>query len=148
MFGYNKNYLEKRCANLEQRVTTLMSDRDNLLDEVSVLNSDLKKLSLTKKISEEEVAHKLKMREEQVDLQYEKRAYETTAEADRKVATAEVKTLKEVGLVKDTYRDKVEVNLEKQRDELRSMYTEILNRLPEVTVNVGGTKVKRARAKK
>lgn len=145
MFGFNSKYLEKRCANLEKRVTLLMEDRDNLLDEVSTLGSNLKKLALTKKISEEEVAHKLKMREEQVDLQYEKKAQKVEAAADKKVAASEVATLTQVGAVKDEYRDKQEDTLNKRSDELRSMYSEILERLPDVSVNVGGATVRKSK---
>jgi hypothetical protein len=147
MFGIREKHLKKRCVHLETRVTDLMVERDELEDKVHTIGGEFKKLKLTKKIEEEEVQHKLKMREEEVDLKYEKRAHEIEKEGSKFVADNKADCLKEIGEVKDKYRDKVEKTLEKRSDELRSMYTEILARLPDVSVNVGGTTVKSKKSK-
>lgn len=147
MFGMLEKQLKARVGNLETRVIELKDERDKLEDNLHTLGAEHKKLKLTKKIEEEEVAHKLKMREEEVDLKYEKRAHEIKATSDEAVAKNLAECDKKVGEVKDTYRDKVEATLEKRSDELREMYTEILERLPEVSVNVGDSKVKTPKRK-
>jgi len=147
MFGMTEKHLKKRCAHLEGRVIDLMKVRDKLEDEVHTIGGEFKKLKLTKKIEEEEIAHKLKMREEEVDLKYEKRSHEIKKGSDESVAKNLAECLEKVGAVKDEYRDKIEQNLDKRGDELRSMYTEILGRLPDVSVNVGGTTVKSRKRK-
>ena len=44
----------------------------------------------------------------------------------------------EVAEVKDKYRDKLEGFLEKQKNDIKGMYDEILNRLPNVNVKLKG----------
>lgn len=125
MFGLNKRHLENRCANLEGRVIALLNQRDSLEDQVHTTAAELTKVKLTKKISEEEIAHKIKMREETVDIDKQKEIAAVERKADKRVAE-----------VKDEYRDKVEKQLEKRGDELKKMYSEILARLPDVNLAI------------
>ena len=80
-------------------------------------------------MEDEMIAHKLKMREEQVIM-----------DADKKIAAAEQKAAKNasnsIAEVKDTYRDKLENQLEKRGDELKGMYKEVLTRLPDISMEI------------
>ena len=57
-------------------------------------------------------------------------------EADKRVASAEKKADERVAKVKDQYRDKLENQLEKRGNELKEMYKEILERLPNVNMAI------------
>jgi len=100
-----------------------------LTDENAELTSENKKLKQTKQMGDEMIAHKLKMREEQVEIDANKRI----SDAEQK---AEKKTITEVAKTKDEYRDKLENQLEKRGDELKDMYSEILARLPDVNLAI------------
>lgn len=99
--------------------------RDALSDDVFSLEAENNQLKQTKRMTEEEIAHKLKMREEQVDIDYQRKVGVVERAADDRVATT-----------KDEYRDKVEKQLEKRGDELKKMYSEILQRLPDVNLAI------------
>ncbi len=132
MFGLSKKrerLLSSRVEQLEERVIALSEIRNELTDENATLTSDNKKLSQKKQMGDEMIAHKLKMREEQVEL-----------DANKRVATAEQKASKksndEIAAVKDTYRDKLESQLEKRGDEMKEIQIEILSRLPDVSMAI------------
>lgn len=130
LFGKrNEAHAKARIANLEDRVIELMEVRNTLVDEVSDLTSENKKLSQKKQIDDEMIAHKLKMREERVTQDADKRVSDAETKAEKRVIT-------EVGKVKDEYRTKVEKQLEKRGDEMKEIQTEILNRLPDVSLAI------------
>ena len=132
MFGLNKRNvvrLDARVQMLEKRVLSLSDIRDQLLDSNAGLTSENKKLKQTKQMSEEMIAHKLKMREESVDAECARRVADAETKAEKKVIV-------EVGKVKDTYRDKVENQLEKRGDELKGMFAEVLTRLPDISMAI------------
>ena len=128
MFGLNTKKearLVKRMGQLESRIVQLMDEKYSLEERVDGLKLENKKLSTKRQIEEEQIAHKIKMREEQVDLNFEKR-----------VAKIEGEKQKAIAKVKDDYRDKTEKQLEKRGDELKKMYSEILMRLPDVSMAI------------
>jgi len=125
MFGLTTEHLKKRCASLEVRVASLLEKRDRLEDINHTLTVENKKLKTKREIEEEKIAHKIKMREEQVDINYQRKEHEILSATDKRVAK-----------VKDDYRDKVEKQLEKRGNELKEMYIEILNRLPDVNLAI------------
>lgn len=132
MFGWNRKkaaLLDKRVENLEARVLTLTEIRNELTDENAELTTENKKLKQKRQIEEEMIAHKLKMREESVEMDANKRI----GDAERKAAKD-----KDTGIakVKDEYRDKLENQLEKRGDEMKEMYSEILTRLPDVNLAI------------
>jgi hypothetical protein len=99
--------------------------RDNLSDENHELTTENKKLRQKKSMDEEMIAHKLKMREEQVEI-----------DSTKKIAAAERGADKRVAEVKDKYRDKVETQLAKRGDELKELFKDILKRLPDVNLAI------------
>jgi hypothetical protein len=106
-------------------VTALLTVRDTLSDENHDLTTENKKLRQKKSMDEEMIAHKLKMREEQVEIDSTKKIAAGERAADERVAT-----------VKDEYRDKLETQLKKRGDELKELFKDILKRLPDVNLAI------------
>lgn len=134
MFGWQEKRLKQKCVQLEdrvenltERVISLTDEKDVLEDSVAELNLENNQLTQKRQMEDEMIAHKLKMREESVKL-----------DADKRISEAERKAAKEkddgVAKVKDKYRDKLENQLEKRGDEMKEMYSEILTRLPDVNM--------------
>ena len=121
--------LQDRIVLLETRVTRLSTEAYDLEDKNHTLTDENKKLSQKKQMDDEMIAHKLKMREEAMTL-----------DSAKKISEAERKAAKEkdegIAKTKDKYRDKLETQLEKRGDEMKSMYSEILKRLPDVTMAI------------
>ena len=111
---------QERAVELEGKIKSLKRDRTRLKEEVE----DLK---LEKKISDEDIKHMVKMKEEKLSLDFKKK--EMDIEQEKQVAIAEVK---------DQYRDKVEKTLETQKNDIKEMYQQILGRLPDINVKLKG----------
>ena len=120
-----ENQLRAQIDILEERIVELRGERERLFDENHNLKTENKTLKVKRQIDEEQIAHKIKMREEQVDLDYKK-----------KLQAAEAKKQEDVAKVKDEYRDKLENELKKRGDELKEMYKQILERLPNVNMAI------------
>lgn len=123
MFGY-KNLTEREKI-LEDRINALLKQKNCLIDQVDELKIQNKSLHQKRVMEEEQIAHKLKMREETCDINYQKKEQVKNEECAQKVRE-----------VKDQYRDKLEVQLVKRGDELKTMYTEILARLPNINATL------------
>ena len=95
MFGiYRKTHRTETEAEtiaiLREQVIELEKERRTLKEEVE----DLK---LKKKTSEEDIKHMVRMKEERLSIEHEKKTIESEKEKEREIA-----------LVKDDYRDKTE----------------------------------------
>jgi len=123
--------LKERCETLEKKIISLRKAKDIVEDNLYDLKCDHEKMQRLHKIQEEEIAHKIKMRDEQVNMEKDKGIAEAAVTADRRVTE-----------VKDEYQNKLIAQLEKRGDELKDMYKEILTRLPEVNVEIGGSTVR------
>lgn len=117
--------LQERVDILTERVNELLLERDTLTGEKVELAAELAQLSQKKKMDEEMIAHKLAMHEEKLEIDKQKEIAATERSADERVAD-----------VKDQYRDKIESQLEKRGNELKEMYSEILERLPDVNLAI------------
>ena len=62
--------LEKREVALIQRVTGLIKEKDRLLDSNEELKVSNKRLQIKKEMEEEQIAHKLAMREQTNELKF------------------------------------------------------------------------------
>jgi hypothetical protein len=105
---------------LQDKVISLELERRDLKEEVE----DLK---LKKKTSEEDIKHMVKMKEERLAIDHERKALALEKEKEQAIAT-----------VKDKYRDKTEAYLNEQIKRADGMYAEILERLPNINVNMKG----------
>lgn len=109
-----------RVAELNGKIKSLRDDRFTLQEEVE-------NLKLKRKIGDEDIKHMVKIKEESLEIEHQKRNLKLEREKD-----------KEVAVVKDEYRDKMEAHLERQIGDIKDMYGEILKRLPEVRVRLKG----------
>ena len=101
---------------LQADITRLEKDKRTLKDE-------LEDLKHQKKLESEDIKHMVKINNERKDIELEKEK----AKLEREQATA-------IAKVKDDYRDKTEKQLEKQLTNMKDMYGEILERLPNYNV--------------
>lgn len=95
----------------------------NLEKEKRQLKEDLADLKLKKKLEEEDIKHMVKINNERKDIELEKEKIKLMRGAAEEVAQ-----------VKDSYRDKTEQQLEKQLVNMKGMYGEILERLPNYNI--------------
>lgn len=116
MFGKKESELDK-----------LIEEKKSLEKDVKRLKEEVEDLKLKKKISDEDIKHMVKLKMEAVDMDYKKREL-----------VLEKKTVDEIAKVKDSYRDKHEAQLSKETDNIRQMYAQILERLPNVNVRMKG----------
>jgi seryl-tRNA synthetase len=98
---------------------------ERLKDEKRKLKEELEELKLQKKMEEEDIKHMVKINNERKEIELEKEKVKLMKEKDEAIAK-----------VKDDYRDKTEKQLERQLTDMRGMYTEILERLPNYNVKV------------
>ncbi len=98
-----------------------------LEDERLLLAREVEDLKSKKKIEEEKIKHLVKLKDEKREIEFQRREMKIEAEKDIEVAK-----------VKDTYRDKLEENLITQKDDIKSMYSEILARLPNINARLKG----------
>ncbi len=112
----------------KDRIKKLEGEREELSDKVLTLTREVKELELDRKIADEDIKHMVKMREERMEIEASKK----DVERDRVQQEA-------IAEVKDMYRDKVEENLESQLTNMKDMYGQILERLPNVTARFKAT---------
>ena len=96
---------------------------ESLRKEIQGLKNELATLKHKKKITEEDIKHMVRMREEKIEVLNEKKNLERDKEQQLAIAA-----------VKDEYRDKLEARLHTEVDNIKDMYGQILERLPTVTV--------------
>ncbi len=96
-------------------------------EEQHSLTLHIEKLKLEKKNEMEETKHLVKLRDEKREIEFKKK--EMDLEAAKATAIAEVK---------DTYRDKMESQLKNETENIKTMYGQILERLPNIKVGLKG----------
>lgn len=105
---------------LELQIKCLKTDRQAAKDELADVKHQ-------KKIEEEDIKHMVKLKEERLEIKAEKQKLEMEREKDTEIAK-----------VKDEYRDKMEKQLSEETKNIKSMYGEVLERLPNVNVRLNG----------
>ena len=117
MFG-KKSKEQDKAKELEEKIEDLQNERDKLKEEVA----DLK---LEKKTGEEDLKHMVKIKEEKDEVRFQQKMLEI--ERKQQAAIADVK---------DKYRDKMETQLSQETNNIKEMYAQILERLPNYNVTV------------
>ncbi len=112
---------------LVERIDKLETTNEFLEKQRRELKEEVEDLKLKKKIEDEDIRHMIKMKEEKLALEQQKK------DVDR-----EAKYQEQLAQVKDGYRDKVEEQLETRIKDMGQMYSEILDRLPNVNVKLQG----------
>ena len=118
---------DEEAAELKQDKTRLEGEIKELRKEARQAKEDLTELKHKKKIEDEDIKHMVKISKEKQELEFKKKVMEVGAEKE----TA-------IGEVKDKYRDKLEERLQTEVDNMKEMYGQILERLPNVTARLRG----------
>lgn len=115
---------QKRVDTLKGRIKELEEERDQLSDDVAELRITLATKNAEWARKDEDIKHTVKMKNEQLEI--DKKKYEVKCDGEKDAAIAKVK---------DEYRDKLESRLEGEVTRIKEMYSEILERLPTMTVS-------------
>ena len=121
MFG------NQRSKRVKAQIETLESERDTLNDSLLSVKNELTELKQKRKMEDEDIRHLVKIKEGKLDLDHQKKQVELERTQQEAIAA-----------VKDEYRDKQESTLQKQIEDGKQMYAEILARLPNVQVRLKG----------
>lgn len=108
----------KKIEDLKGQVISLKTDVQNLKDEKRDLESK-------KKVELAEIEHLVKMKEEMLDIENQKKENELVAGYQKK----------EMELQSD-YHKKVMTTIEKAQSDIKDVYKEIMARLPNVNVEM------------
>ena len=120
---FNVVFGKEKARKLVTTIDTLRKERDDSEEEARKLRATVADLKHEQKITEEDIKHMVRIREEKLELDFEKKNLERGRIQQEAIAA-----------VKDEYRDKRETQLEAQNVVTREMYSEILERLPTVSV--------------
>jgi len=102
----------------------LKADITRLEKEKRIIKDELEDLKHQKKMENEDIKHMVKINQERKDIELEKEKIKLAGEQTKAIAQ-----------VKDEYQDKTEKQLEKQLTNMKDMYGEILERLPNYNVS-------------
>lgn len=127
MFGKLLKSAQERANELEERNDELEKEIEKLRKERMSLKDEVEDLKIQKKVSEEDIKHMTKMKEEKLDIAHQKNKLQLEQEKNEAVAK-----------VKDEYRDKLEKRLETEVTNIKEMYGQILERLPNVNMRLKG----------
>ena len=114
-------------AGMARKLSEYESGIKTLREQSHALSLEVEKVKLEKKNEMEETKHLVKLRDEKREIEFKKK--EMDLEAEKAKAIAEVK---------DTYRDKMEAQLKTETENIKVMYGQVLERLPNIKVGLKG----------
>ncbi len=121
MFG------NKETSFLKSEIKRLNDSIDELKKERAHLKEQAEDARLQRKIDEEDIKHMMKMKEERLSIESEKKEMTRAREKEAEIAK-----------VKDDYRNKMEARLNKEVENIKEMYGQILARLPNISAELKG----------
>jgi len=101
--------------------------KTNLEKELRRVKDELADTKHKKKLEEEDIKHMVKMSKEANEIKLQKSIMDKEKEKQEAIAA-----------VKDTYRDKMEERLQTEVTNIKEMYSDILERLPNINVKMKG----------
>jgi hypothetical protein len=104
----------------------------DLKDEIRRLKDELADLTTTKKMETREIEHLVKIKEEKLNIEHEKKTVELTAEFQKKEMAMQTK-----------YHDKVVTQIEGYNGRQDKFFDQVMKRLPNVNVQLGEKKEKK-----
>jgi len=121
-------FMNKKMVNgYKDHVEELKKEITALTNDKMKLKQQCEEMKLQKKLDLEDIKHMVKMKEEKLNIEYEKKVLAVEKTHDEKLMG-----------IKDQYRDKMEARLEKETANIKSMYEDILARLPSINVRLKG----------
>ena len=121
-----KEELEREVRLLKAKLAD-ESQLDRLREQLRLTKDELAEVKQKKKMEEEDIKHMVKIHKERNAIELEKK----TMELEREKQT-------EIAEVKDNYRDKTETQLKSESNNMKEMYGQILERLPNLSANLNG----------
>lgn len=122
-----KSLMETKNKRLEEERTELLASIEEREAEVRRLNNEVEQLKLNRKIAEEDIKHMVKMQEERRELEFRRKEQDLQQNFDRRLAEEHRK-----------YQSKLEERLHKEIDDVRATADAVLERLPNVNVELTG----------
>jgi len=116
-----------RKTESEEELEMLRTQKTELEKEIKSLKEEVAGLKLKKKIEDEDIRHMVKIKQEALEIEHKKKNMDVEAAKNAEIAEC-----------KDAYRDKMEMFLQKQVQDVKEMYAQILKRLPDVNVRLKG----------
>ena len=116
MFGKSK---------LQKEIENYSDERMFLKKSIATLKEEIAELKTTKIMEEREIKHLVKMKEEKLDIEYKKKELELKDSFKDK----EMK-------LQTSYHDKSISQIEVARTEMKEVYTAIMERLPNVNMEI------------
>lgn len=110
---------------LKKVLREVLNNSEDGKKTVEALKTELAELKLKKRIEEEEIKHLVKMKEEKQLIEGQKKEIELQKLFQKKEME-----------LQSTYHEKVLKTIEESRKESRELYTQIMNRLPNVNVEM------------
>jgi len=114
--------------NSRNKIKDLENKIEDLRESVQSAKDELADTKHQKKMEDEDIKHMVQMAKEKHEIEFQKKVMEIEKEQQ----TA-------IGAVKDQYRDKLEVRLQTEVDNIKEMYGQILERLPNINANLKGS---------
>ena len=114
-------------SKLRAQKKSLEAEVEGLRGDVQKAEHELSTVKHQKKMEDEDIKHMVKISKEKQELELKRKVMDCESEKERAIAT-----------VKDEYRDKMESRLQKEVDNMKEMYGQILERLPNVTARLKG----------
>tara|TARA_R110000851_G_scaffold303263_1_gene460800 strand:+ start:1013 stop:1387 length:375 start_codon:yes stop_codon:yes gene_type:complete len=118
---------KKKIAKLETIKSNLELEVEKLKEDASKAKEELAEVKHKKKMEDEDIKHMVKMSTERGEIELKQKIMDVNKQKDDAVAA-----------VKDEYRDKMETRLQSEVDNIKEMYGQILERLPNVTARFKG----------
>lgn len=118
---------KKKIAKLETTKSNLELEVEKLKEEATKAKEELAEVKHKKKMEDEDIKHMVKMSKEAGEIDLKK-----------KVMDCEKEKAEAIAVVKDEYRDKMEKRLQTEVSNIKEMYGQILERLPNVNAKLTG----------
>ena len=120
---FNIVFGSEKARKLIATIDALRKERDDSEEEARKLRATVADLKHEQKIAEEDIKHMVRLREEKLEVEFDKKNLERDRTQQEAIAD-----------IKDEYRDKLEARLQKEVESIKEMYAQILERLPKVQV--------------
>ena len=103
------------------------SDKEYLEGKIKKLKEQVSDLEYKHKQEKRDIEHLVKIKEEKLNIEFEKRETVLRGELDKKLHK-----------VKDEYHNKLLNHTENSKNDVKEMYSEILSRLPNINAHLKG----------
>lgn len=120
-------WMNKDIKDLKNRMSELNESEKLKKKRISELEEQIEKLKLQKKIEEEDIKHMVKMKMEQLEIEHKKAMLDMEKEKEEIISR-----------INDEYRNKIEAFLQNQVKDVKEMYSQILERLPDINLRLKG----------